>query len=63
MNQSTKCLFGQALQRIHPVKAGYALGDFFVFGLEDMLEFLVMFRDKRLGPDDAGIGKVSGAKG
>ena len=28
-----------------------------------MLEFLVMFSDKRLGADDAGVGKVSGAIG
>ena len=56
-------LFRKALKRVNPIKAGDALWDFFFFGLEDMLEFLVMYRDKRFGSNDAGVGEVSGAVG
>jgi hypothetical protein len=47
---------------MHPKEAGDAFGDFFGFGLEDILEFLIMFGDKRLGTDDAGIGKIKGVR-
>ena len=54
-------LFRQSLERVKPVKTRNPLGDLFIFAMEKVFELAVVFRNKRLGADNAGIGKISGA--
>jgi hypothetical protein len=52
--------FRQPLEGIHPVQAGYALGNLFFFGLEDMPELPVVPFHEFLGADNPRIGKIPG---
>jgi len=44
--QKWELLFRQAFQRVNPLKALDAFGNFFIFGLEDVFEPLIVLLDE-----------------